>query len=177
MKNLEIEKLLLENIKNNIYQDSSASSSLFYNMGIPEFNVFYIEVNENQNRYEEYQKIVLFLKTFMREYAKKYNQNISDLKLTFINYGKTELVYVLTDTNNNRLTLLVKQPCVKFGDVYEEMQNLISLRKRDDNVVSPIDYFSLDNQELYITPYIEQARCVASYTSWGMYVPEPWYRF
>lgn len=113
----------------------------------------------------------------MEYYANKYEKNLNDLKITFINHGKTELVYVLTDNDNNKVTVLVKQPSVRFGDVYEEMQNLISLKKRDNNVIDPIDYFQLDNQELYVTPYINQARCVASYGKWEMYIPEPWYRF
>ena len=48
---------------------------------------------------------------------------------------------------------------------------------KDKNVLAPIDYFALDDQELYVTPYINQARCIASYTKWGMYIPEPFYRF
>lgn len=90
---------------------------------------------------------------------------------------KTELVYVLSEKSGRRVTLLVKQPAVQLGKVNQEAQNLLALRKIDENVVSPIDYFQLGDQELYVTPYINQARCVASYGSWGMYVPEPYYRF
>lgn len=146
-------------------------------MGIDVFNKMYIEIKENQNRENELKKIIIFLNKFVEYYAMKKEKNISEYKITFINYDKTELVYVLTDNDNNKVTLLVKQPIVKFGNVYNEMKNLISLRKIDEKVVSPIDYFSLNDQELYITPYINQARCVASYEKWGMYVPEPYYRF
>ena len=44
-------------------------------------------------------------------------------------------------------------------------------------VVAPVEYYSYGDQELYVTPYIKQARCVASDGFWGMYVPEPYYRF
>ena len=47
----------------------------------------------------------------------------------------------------------------------------------DNNIVAPINYFCDEEQELYVTPYINQARCVASYDTWGMYIPEPYYRF
>ena len=51
------------------------------------------------------------------------------------------------------------------------------LKEKDENVVAPIDYFQFGDQELYVTPYINQARCIASYGVWGMYIPEPYYRF
>ena len=102
---------------------------------------------------------------------------VEDLNVEFINYGKTELVYVLSEKSGKRVTILVKQPGVQLGKVNQEAQNLLALKKRDPNVVAPIDYFQLGDQELYTTPYINQARCIASYGSWGMYVPEPYYRF
>lgn len=137
----------------------------------------YIEVNEIQDKNDEYNKIIRFLKKFLEYYAKNNNVSFDELKLEFINYGKTELVYVLTEKDGKRFTLLVKQPAVKLGDVYQGMQNLLTLRKKDESVVAPIDYFQLGDQELYITPYINQARCIASYGTWGMYIPEPYYRF
>ena len=145
-------------------------------MGIDVFNRLYIEINENQDRNEEYKKIIIFLNKFIEYYASKKYKKVDEIKMTFINYGKTELVYVLTD-NDNKFTVLVKQPIVKFGNVYNELQNLLSLSERDEMVIAPIDYFCLNDQELYVTPYINQARCVASYGKWGMYIPEPYYRF
>ena len=71
----------------------------------------------------------------------------------------------------------MKQPAIRFGDVYKEYENLIELKNKDNNIVAPIDYYEFGDQELYVTPYINQARCIASYGTWGMYVPEPYYRF
>lgn len=147
------------------------------NMGIGFINPIYIEVNEIQDRIDEYNKILRFLKKYLEHYAQKNNMSVNELTLDFINYGKTELVYVLTDKNGKRLTLLVKQPAVKFGDIYQEMQYLLELKERDIHVVAPIDYFQLGNQELYVTRYINQARCIASDGRWGVYIPEPFYRF
>ena len=157
--------------------DDILYEKMIKNMGIGIMNPLYIEINENQDRNVEYDKILIFLRKYMDYYAKNNNISTEEIKLEFINYGKTELVYVLTDKNNKKVTLLVKQPIVKFRDVYQEMQYLLKLKEKDKNVVAPIDYFSSDEQELYVTPYINQARCVASYGTWGMYVPEPFYRF
>lgn len=146
-------------------------------LGIGMVNPMYIEVNELQDKSYEYSKIRKFLKKYMAEYASKKGLDVDELQLEFINYGKTELVYVLTEPNGERVTILTKQPAVEFGKVKQEAQNLRELKKVDKRIVAPIDYYRLGDQELYVTPYINQARCVASDESWGMYVPEPFYRF
>lgn len=147
------------------------------NMGIGLIHLGYIETNESQDKAKEYKKILNFLNRYLEYYAKSNDIPLSDLNLEFINYGKTELVYVLTRKDGEKLTLLVKQPAVRLGDVSQEMQYLLDLKEKDGNVVAPIDYFQIEDQELYVTPYINQARCVASDFSWGMYIPEPYYRF
>lgn len=146
-------------------------------LGIGIVNPMYIEVNELQDKEYEYSKISKFLKKYMAEYASKKNLNVNELQLEFINYGKTELVYVLTEPNSDRVTILTKQPAIEFGKVKQEAQNLRELKKVDKRIVAPIDYYKLGDQELYVTPYINQARCIASDRSWGMYIPEPFYRF
>lgn len=147
------------------------------NISIGSINPAYIEVNEIQDKADEYKKIKRFLNIYLKRYAERKGIPVQDLSIEFINYGKTELVYVLSEKNGKRVTLLVKQPAVQLGKVNQEAKNLIDLKKRDKNVIAPIDYFQIGDQELYVTPYINQARCVASYGSWGMYVPEPYYRF
>ena len=147
------------------------------NISIGKINPMYIEINEIQDVNDEYKKIKKFLNKFLDYYASKNDISIDSLQLEFINYGKTELVYVLKENNMNTLTILVKQPAVRFGKVKQEALYLNELKKTDENVIAPIDYFSLWDQELYITPYINQARCIASYNGWGMYIPEPYYRF
>lgn len=122
-------------------------------------------------------KIQKFLNKYMEYYSVKNNIPTSDLRIEFLNYGKTELVYVLKIQNKPEITLLVKQPAVTFGKIKQEADNLSILQKLDQNVIAPVDYYSFGDQELYVTPYINQARCVASYNGWGMYIPEPYYRF
>ena len=146
-------------------------------IGIGMMNSAYIEVNELQDKDHEYIKIRKFLKKYMALYAERKAIDVKDLGLDFINYGKTELVYVLTEPNGDRVTILTKQPAVEVGQVKQEAQNLCELKKVDNSVVAPIDYYKFGDQELYATPYINQARCVASDGKWGMYVPEPFYRF
>lgn len=148
------------------------------NIGISQFNQAYLETNDIQESKYEYRKIQRFLQKYIQHYAQKTGVSVDDLSIEFINYGKTELVYVLTQKNDARITLLVKQPAVQFGKVKQEAINLLALEKKDKKVVAPVDYFSYGEQELYATPYIDYARCVASYgRSWGMYIPEPTYRF
>lgn len=147
------------------------------NLGIGFLVGGYINAPADKNVMEEYEKIEKFLFEYKIVYAIKNNISPADLRLHFINYGKTELVFVLTEKSGKRVTLLVKQPAVEFGKVLQEAKNLTNLKKIDKTVVAPIDYFASNGQELYVTPYMHQARCVASDLNWGMYVPEPFYRF
>ena len=147
------------------------------NKGIGLLSPAYIYVNQTQNKVVEYQKIQKFLDKYIAKFAKENNIAIDKLSLEFINYGQTELVFVLTKEKGRKYTLLVKQPHVLLGKVKQEAQYLCYLQKKDQRVVAPIDYFQLEDQELYVTPYINQARCIASDNTWGMYVPEPYYRF
>ncbi len=65
-----------------------------------------------------------------------------------------------------------------MGTVEKETQNLTELKKRDEHVVDPIEYYQIGDQELHTTPYLYQARCIAGYGGyWGMYIPEPLYKF
>ena len=147
------------------------------NLGIEYLHPAYIEINDNQDKNKEWMKINRFLDSYMKYYAVKNNLEFMDLKLEFINYGKTELVYVISEKKGNKNTVLVKQPAVNYGEVKKEMENLIELQYNNRNIISPIDYFENGEYELYVTPYINQARCVASSDKWGMYIPEPFYRF
>ena len=161
----------------NITEVLPEECSEYKNIGIGFISPSYVEVNEIQDKDDEYKKIRKFLHKYLQYYSEKESIPTDDLHIEFINYGKTELVYVLSEKNGKSVTLLVKQPVVQFGKVNQEAQNLLTLNKRDKNVIAPIDYFQLGDQELYVTPYMNQARCVASYGSWGMYIPEPYYRF
>lgn len=148
------------------------------NMGIGMMCASYIFVCDGQDIWQEYSKIMQFIQEYLTKFAKNKGKELQDFAFEFINYGRTQIVYVLTDkATNEKVTILVKQPVVEYGKVKQEADNLKSLKLVDDMVVAPIDYYSNGEQELYVTPYIEQARCVASDTRWGFYVPEPFYRF
>lgn len=82
------------------------------NISIGMINHAYIEVNEIQDKDDEYKKIKKFLNKYVEKYAEKNSIPIEDLNIEFINYGKTELVFVLAERNGKRVTLLVKQPAV-----------------------------------------------------------------
>ena len=76
----------------------------------------------------------------------------------------------------------MNQPKTPAGQGLEEYNNLIYLNKiNPDIVIKPINYYvNPDNpqQELYITPYYFQARCVGvNTTEWGIWIPEPKYYF
>ena len=152
------------------------------NMGIP-VSLFsflpYVFVDEGQDKGQEYDKIMRVLDRYVAKYVHEHQTVASSVNVRFINYGRTELVFVLSDESAGcKNTLLVKQPNVPFGYVKAEMQNLLSLKKVDENVVAPIDYYCDKEGELYVTPYMTQARCIASDDGvWGVYVPEPYYRF
>lgn len=171
--NLTNEQLtLLEEAKAYFIEKSNS------NMGIGMLYAGYIFTRENQDVWEEYSKIKHFVDDYVIKYATNQGKSVEDFNLEFINYGRTQLVYVLTDKQTgNKVTILAKQPIVEYGKVMQEASNLISLKNVDSNVVVPIDYYTNNEQELYVTPYVPQARCVASDEKWGMYIPEPFYRF
>ena len=148
------------------------------NMGIGMMCASYIFVRDGDDIWAEYSKIMQFIQEYLTKFAKNKGKELQDFGFEFINYGRTQIVYVLTDkATNEKVTILVKQPVVEYGKVKQEADNLKNLKLVDNLVVAPIDYYSNGEQELYVTPYIEQARCVASDRKWGVYVPEPFYRF
>lgn len=101
-------------------------------------------------------------------------------RLQFINYGDTQLVYVLS-VGERKYTMLLGQPATEFGDVKKEYDNLKALGKNNkQNVVVPMQYFKddKDKRELYVTPYLYQARCIGvEDKEWGAWIPEPVYHF
>lgn len=99
-------------------------------------------------------------------------------KIQFINYGETQLVYVLT-VGERKYTLLVGQPTTKFGEVKKEYENLKIFGKDNrENIVVPIQYITDNKRELYVTPYLYQARCIGvEDKEWGIWLPEPEYHF
>lgn len=117
----------------------------------------------------------IFLERIINEAPELVDPNMS---LQFINYGDTQQVYVLT-ANGKQWSVLVTQPGTKHGTGKCEFDNLRHLSTiNSDVIVKPEYYFEDNGKELYIAPYIYQARCIASQDhGYGIYVPEPFYRF
>lgn len=152
------------------------------NLGLgPNGDILYLKLKGSQDLLTEVSNHRKVLITYLTQLCEKKDLTFSDLELEFINYGYTQLVYVLTIKGEERYTLLVKQPMVEQGKLFQEFQNLVELSKFDKNVIAPYEYRAYNNEtckgELFITPYLYQARCVASDKDWGMYIPEPEYRF
>lgn len=146
-------------------------------LGIPNYGVWYIATKPNQNAREELIKIHEFIKDVLAsnrvaEFQGKYR------RIQFINYGSTQLVYVLTIDENRQYTLLVTQPSANKGIGKKEFSNLNTLSKKSNLVVKPLYYFQDEKRELYVTPYFYQSRCIGIDTEdWGMWIPEPTYHF
>lgn len=144
------------------------------NLGINSNGYMYHIIDNTQSRRLEHEKTNEFLNDLIKNNPKYFNNS----QIEFINYGDTELVYVV-DENGYKRTLLVGQPCTSFGEVRTEYDNLIKLHNENpDLVICPIAYFYNDDREAYLTPYIYQARCIASQDiGYGSYIPDPYYRF
>ncbi len=150
-------------------------------IGIPNYGVCYIRHLPEQNQREEFDKVNVFLRIIF--FGKKLKELEGENRtLRFCNYGDTQLVYVMTINEKTQYTLLVNQPKTPAGQGLEEYNTLINLNKKHpDIVIKPINYFVNPRdpqQEMYITPYYFQSRCVGvNTTEWGVWIPEPEYYF
>lgn len=141
-------------------------------IGMGDNHATYHKVNDDQSFVGEIKKTVDFIRKILEDLG------LQGCSVEFINYGDTELVYVIKQNNNILNTLLVGQPWLNKGIVRNEYNNLLKLKNIcSDLVVSPIQFFENETREAYITPYFYQARCIASYGNYGVYIPEPYYRF
>lgn len=172
MENYSNKKELIENLLRNYLNLEIDEQE---KLGIPDNGYIYHNIGEHQNRGEEFLKTEEFLNWVVVNHPKEFNDVFN---INFINYGDTELVYVIDELGYKR-TLLVGQPNVEFGTVKKEYENLNMLAKRNpDLIVCPTNYFSNGYREAFLTPYIYQARCIASSElGYGAYVPNPSYRF
>ncbi len=145
-------------------------------LGIPESDFEYHIIPGNLSRRAEVALTQEYLVDLPSQIPTVLDEQNSDFE--FINYGDTELVYVYT-TPKGKFTALVGQPIVPLGQVRLEYENLKLLAEKNPQlVVAPVAYVSNQTREGYITPYIKQARCIATYANrYGAYVPEPFYRF
>lgn len=147
------------------------------NLGIPDTDYRYIQVNQDQDKDNEAIYINNLICDFVRDNNFEPLKN-KKFKVEFINYGDTELVYVIKTEDGKLYTMLIGQPKNELGTVKEEFDNLSNLSKNNDFIVKPEYYYSNGEKELMITPYEYQARCIAGKNNkYGMYIPEPYYRF
>lgn len=154
-------------------------------LGIPNYGIHYLKMPADKsdiyNTVEEFEGIHNFIKQVASSNTAPEFQG-KQKRLQFINYGSTQLVYVLTIDENRQYTLLVNQPATPFGTGKREFDNLRLLNaSHKNNVIRPLYYFVDKNglsRELYVTPYSYQSRCVGvEDKEWGMWVPEPDYLF
>lgn len=147
------------------------------NLGIPNFNPVYIQVLPEQNFVDE----IIDIHRFIKDEISK--ATIPELKgqksFKFINYGMTQLVYVLSIDDKPLYTLIVNQLATRFGHGKEEFLNLENLHSGNpNNVINSLYCFNNSRREMYVTPYEYQARCLGvDEGGWGVWIPEPEYHF
>lgn len=131
--------------------------------------------------YQDKENELIFTNNFLLDFI--FENEFDEIKgkmvsIDFINYGDTELVYVIKTDDGKYYTLLVGQPSTELGQIKEEYNNLLELSKNNDSIIKPLYYFTNNEKEAFVTPYIYQARCIASkHDEYGIYVPEPEYDF
>ena len=141
-------------------------------LGIPGSFVPYQMLTDEQDSLYEYMETVDFLREVLKD--KMFSPNA---RVEFINYGSTELVFVIKD-KDKIYTLLVNQPNIEKEIVINEHNNLKKLGIKHDFVVAPFKLFQNEKRAGYMTPYIYQARCLGSEAgTFGAWIPEPFYRF
>ena len=150
-------------------------------LGLENYGEWYIRHLPDQNDEEEFTKINNFVKEFFNTNTFEEFKG-SQKHIKFINYGDVQLVFVITIDESKQYALLVNQPKTPVGQGLEEFNNLIYLNSLyPEHIIKPIKYYVNPNnpqQELYITPYYFQARCVGvNTTEWGIWIPEPKYTF
>lgn len=156
--------------------------------GIPKNEPYYIKIPKasKYTKLDEYKVTHAMIDYVCSNFAYKNKFCAENAWCEFINYGDTELVYVM-DFEGKKFTLLFGQPATKIGTVKKEAGLLSHFAKLDpETVVAPLDFYKTKaymfdhsfERECFITPYHMQTRCVASiYSGFGVYVPEPKYHF
>lgn len=145
------------------------------NFGIPESDYDYHIVSSTMSLRRE----VCITQEFLIELLEEAKKQLGfEYDFDFMNYGDTELVYIVT-TDKEKYTALVNQPITPIGVVKLEYENLCKLSKENPHVViKPILYHGNEEREGYLTPYIKQARCIGSnFNGYGDHRPDPFYHF
>ena len=152
-------------------------SELCQNNSLSGYDLFYItdDILKNEfglNSFHERKVTMKLIKKLIYEH----------LKINIINSNGDNVVITLD--NNKQYTLLVNQPKTRPGQGFEEYNNLLKFNKlHPEIIIKPIKYYVNPNnpqQELYITPYYYQARCIGvdpDEKKWGEWIPEPYYHY
>ncbi len=116
-------------------------------LGIPNYGIHYLKMPSERNCIEDTLEEFLRIHNFINQVAS--SNTVPEFqgrqkRLQFINYGSTQLVYVLTINENRQYTFLVNQPATQFGIGRREFENLQRLSKNNrDNVVTPLYYLQI----------------------------------
>lgn len=133
---------------------------------------------EGHEVWDEYLNMAFFINDFYRNNSFIWTNKISPLR--FINWGYTGLVYVMR-IGNQMFAITINQPSAPFQTIDQEYHNLVEFgNKHPNDVVKPEYHYSNPNLgfSLYISPYIDKARCISNNPKgWGIFIPEPRYRF
>ncbi len=150
----------------------------------PEGPLYYIRSNE-RDIHEVHNEIMLsFVNALNKNQEGSIAQQIEiknsdELQLSFINYGNTELVYLLT-VNKEKYTILINQPHIDKAIIKNQFQNLCRLHTNDSRfIVNAHSFFEEDRYAMYLTEYINNALCVGNEkpNMLGVWNPLPYYHF
>lgn len=154
--------------------------------------LWYIRSKDGITENESHKKIVLsFFDAFdlndkssllsQLNSQKKVNKN-SDINFAFMNYGDTELVYLVKIDDKPKYALLINQPKTDKKIVKTEFENLNHFFKKDSRfIIEPHVFYENSLFSMYLTSYINNALCVANSPDddlqLGVYNPLPSYHF
>ncbi len=146
--------------------------------------LYYIR-SEEQDIREAHSEIMFSFATALNEnqngsIAQQIKIKDSDkLQISFMNYGNTELVYLLT-INKQKYAILINQPQMNKTVIKNQFQNLHRLHNNDSRfIVNAHSFFENDRYAMYLTEYINNALCVGNEKPniLGVWNPLPHYHF
>lgn len=166
----------MENVFSKLTKLNTANVKIKTPLGIPNYVSHYLELSPKQDALQELKRLEQLINDVIKSDKKFIDKNVN---VEFINYGKTQLVFLATTSKGKQYTLMVNQPGTKFGFGKNEYNNLQRLNQIAPNLaIKPMAYFAEDNHELYVTPYCKNARCICvDSKNWGMWIPEMGYCF
>lgn len=121
------------------------------NLGIPGNGSKYMKMGYHQDLMKEFLKQNKFLRNVFLERVVDEAPELADPngKLEFINYGDTQMVYVLT-ANDKQWAVLVTQPALECGFGKREYDNLQRLAEFCPELIVKPEYYFTDGNKEYI---------------------------